>query len=76
MPKVTYLRVKPPVNILRDDDGNLVVPNPALAYASDDPLVVKYPWQFAKDDDMAEELQAIVEEVVLPKVEQPKGKRR
>jgi hypothetical protein len=73
----TYLRVRPPACVLRHPDhGELVVPNPAIAYASDDPLVVAYPWQFARDDEMAAELAEIVESVEVPRVKQPRPRAR
>jgi hypothetical protein len=49
---VKYVRVKPPVCVLRHPDhGGMVAPDPSLPYQDDDPLVKAYPWQFQADDD-------------------------
>lgn len=73
----TYLRVKPPICALRHPEhGGFVTPNPAIAWASDDPLVLAYPWQFATDDEMAEGLAEIVESVPVPPVKQARPRAR
>lgn len=44
------VRVKPPACAIRHPEhGEMVVPNPAQAYAADDPLVLAHPWQFETD---------------------------
>jgi len=54
MEEITYVRVRPPACAVRHPEHNeLVVPNPAQPYRSDDPLVIAYPWQFASDEQIA-----------------------
>lgn len=48
------VRVIEPHAVRHPETGAYIVPNPALPYADDDPLVLAYPWLFAADDDDAE----------------------
>lgn len=52
-----YVRVRPgQVAVVRHPEGgHLDVPNPALAYRDDDPLVKAYPWMFATDEELETE---------------------
>lgn len=53
---VKYVRVKPPAcALLHPEHGGLVVPDPAIPWRADDPLVLAFPWQFDTDDNIGAE---------------------
>lgn len=73
-----YVRVRPPACALRHPEhGEMVVPNPAQAYRTDDPLVLAFPWQFGTDDEIEAEKDAAaaVESVTIPRKRAPRGRK-
>jgi hypothetical protein len=53
---VKYVRVKQPACALRHPEhGGIIVPDPAIPWREDDPLVKAFPWQFAADDEIGAE---------------------
>jgi len=71
-----YVRVKPPVSVLRHPEhGGMVAPDPALPYSVDDPLVKAFPWQFQSDDDAADPA-SVVTEVKVERATRAPGERR
>jgi hypothetical protein len=56
---MAYVRVRPPelggvAAVRHPEHGEYVVPNPAVPYRDDDPIVRAYPWMFVTDDELAE----------------------
>lgn len=50
-----HVRVRPasqggPCAVRHPEHGEYIVPNPAVPYRADDPLVTAYPWLFVSDD--------------------------
>lgn len=78
MDDITYVRVKPPACAVRHPEhGELVVPNSAQAYRSDDPLVLAHPWQFETDAERASRgPEAPVTEVAIETTTARPGSRR
>lgn len=57
MPKLVRARQGVPA-LLHPETGALVVPNPNTPIDGNDVLVRKFPWAFASDDEIAEEMAA------------------
>lgn len=58
MPQTYRVRMDRVSAVLHPESQSHVVPDPRQPYLEDDPLVRAYPWMFATDDEIAEELAA------------------